>query len=369
MKSSWLGAAHPVPKQSGSVDRFANLSRPVAAVILLLLAALIVLGLALPTEFPIANPARGGGDNVRFYAQVIDRVRRGQPYPAAAVAELRAEHSAVRPFVVVRPPLLATAMARLPNVATADVILAVLAVATAFAWAYRLIDAGSGPVWLAGLALILFTGLAVPMNGHGTSLLHEAWAGVLIALSLATRTDRRFTLSVALGLLAALIRELAMPYLLVMAVMAFRERRRAEALAFTLALAATLVALAWHAHTVTALVTSHDLPSAGWVKFGGWSNVLRSDRWNLLVAAFGIWAAAFIAPLALLGAVSRKDGLGERLAALLGGYAVGFMVVGRPENAPWGLVTTPLVAVGLCLAIPALAALWRSALNTNSRPV
>jgi hypothetical protein len=192
-------------------------------------------------------------------------------------------------------------------------------------------------------------------------LFHESWAGLLIALSLALRTDRRFVAAVLIGLLAALIRELAMPYLLVMVLFAAYERKRGEAIAFALALLVSIGALAWHATAVTTLVTSHDLASPGWIRMGGWPFVLATAQWNAIVVLVGAWSAAVIVPVALVGAGGRRDWRELRLFVLLAGYCLGFLVVGRPQNSYWGMVTAPLFGVALGLAPAALVDIWRRA--------
>jgi hypothetical protein len=344
------------------LSRFASLPRTAAAAALLALAGLIALGLWLQNRPEPPGPG-GGSRDVALYRAIVGRVKTGQPYEAAAVAEHRAGLYPLKPFVVVRPPLLAEALARLPDERTGDRLLAALAAAVIVAWTLRLRAALPGPAGLALSALAVFTGVNASLDGGGASLFHETWAGLLIALSLAARSERRFAAAVALGLLAALVRELALPYLLVMAAIALAERRRTEAAAFAGAAAAALAALALHARALAPLVGAHDLASPGWVRLGGWAFVLATTRWNLLVVAAGPWMAALVAPLGLAGALGWKDPAGLRLATVLFGYTLGFMAVGRPENQYWGLLVSPLLGVGLALALPALADLGRRALR------
>ena len=342
------------------VSRFASLPRSAAIAILAGIAALVALGLAL--SFGQTAPKPGGApgaSDLALYRTVVQRVRAGEPYEQAVVAAQRAGHYPLKPFVVVRPPLLAEALARLPNEVAGDILLAVLAAATAGAWVIRLRSLWPRPLWLAASAAGLFTGVGAVMFGGGASLFHDAWAGLFIALSLALRTEKRFAAAVLVGLLAALIRELAIPYLLVMAMLALVERRRLEGAVFAGAAALALVALAWHAQAVMTLTTPADPASQGWVRLGGWGFVLATMRWNLLAIAAGGWVAAIIAPLALAGAAGWKDGTGLRLTALLFGYVLGFLAIGRPENSYWGLLIAPLAAVGLCLAPMALGDLVR----------
>jgi len=348
---------------TGRAGRFAGANRPVAIAILAILAALIVLGLLFPAAPTKAPTHAQGGDDLAFYRAVVARVRAGQPYEAAAVAQLHAVQGPLRPFLVVRPPALATMLAWLPDPRWGDAIMMLASAAVICAWGLRFHRLGWPPLAVGGAALCVFTGVAAPMVGKGMGLVHDAWAGLLIALSLAARTERRFAVAVALGLMAALIRELALPYLLVMALAALLERRRAEACAFAVALGVALAALAWHAHAVIALTSSQDLHSPGWVKFGGWRFVMATAKWDLFVILGGGAAAAAVVPLATAGAIGRGDGLGLRLAMLLIGYTLGFMAIGRPENGYWGLVTVPILAVALCFAPIALRDLWGRAVT------
>lgn len=343
------------------IGRFAAAPRPLAALILVALAGLILAGLPYALHpGPVTPPAHAVNGFI-LYGRVIDRVRSGEPYESAAVGELRTEGGPLKPFVTVRPPWLAEALARLPDAPSRDRALQCLALAVIAAWVIRLRTYAKGPIWMGFTAIALFTGVGASMVGAGSmSLFHEAWAGLLIALSLALRTEKRFLASALVGLLAALVRELALPYLAVMALVALAERRRSESVAFAVSLAAALAALDWHAHQVMALTRPTDVVSPGWIDWAGWGFVLLAAKWNLIVLALGLWAAAVLAPLALLGAAGRRDGLGLRLTVLLIGYSLGFMAIGRPANYYWGLTTAPILAVALSLSPAALADLARA---------
>jgi len=340
---------------AGRAGRFAAVTRPVAMAVLASLIAFIAMGLLFPAAATKVPTHAQGGDDLAFYRAVVARVRNGQPYEAAAVAQLHAVKGPLRPFLVVRPPALATMLAWLPDPRWGDMIMMLTSVAVICGWGVRFRQLGWPPLTVGAAAFCVYTGVAAPMVSHGMSLVHDAWAGLLIALSLAARTEKRFAAALALGLMAALIR------VLVMALAALMERRRAEAVAFAVALGVALAALAWHAHAVIALTSSHDLHSPGWVKFGGWRFVMATVKWELVVILGGGAAAAVVVPLAAAGAIGRSDGLGLRLAMLLVGYVLGFMAIGRPENGYWGLVTVPTLAIALCFAPSALRDLWSRA--------
>lgn len=333
------------------MTRFVTVSRATAIAILIVLATLTALGLPAARDLRPLRPI-GGSADLSFYRQIVDRMRKGAPYERTAVTAQRAANYPLRPFLTVRPPLLATLLSRLPDEAAGDLAMKALGLAVVMAWAWRLRGIRPGAPWRIGTALVVFAGVSVTLMGQGVSLMHEAWAGLLISLSLALRTEKHFALAVVFGLAAALIRELAMPFLGVMSLLAARERRWTEAAAFALALVMSLAALGMHAQAVIAQTTAQDSASPSWLAFGGWPFVLVASSWMLMVVP---WIGAAVVPGALLGAAAWRDSEGSRLFALLTGYTLGFTVIGRPENFYWGLVTAPLLAVGICFAPMALA--------------
>jgi hypothetical protein len=158
---------------------------------------------------------------------------------------------------VVRPPVLAIALAAISEEMVRRALLAVLAGITFLAWAWRLRAVVSSPVLYAFSLILLATGIAPAIVPQAYPL-HEVWAGLLIALSLAVRRPNAWIAAVLLGVAAAIIRELAAAYLLAMMVMAFKDGCRKEAAAWAIGLVIFAAALAVHAHDVNALVTASD---------------------------------------------------------------------------------------------------------------
>src|SRR6185312_8559571 len=124
-------------------------------------------------------------------------------------------------------------------------------------------------------------------------LMHECWAGLLAALSLglypgeaSSARPLRLAASLAAALAAGLVRELALPFLGVMALMR---------------------------HTLPAD------PGLSWVRLGGWGFVLAANRWNA-VLALRPWLPAVLVPAALVGALDWAGPVGRRLALTLLGY-------------------------------------------------
>lgn len=325
-------------------------SAPVRAGIAAALAlALLVVGLVSGVQ----KSPRGGppGDDSRLYLKVIDDVRAGQGYYPAAVREQRAYGYPLRPFVTVRTPVLAEALARLPGPPARRAAAGLLALAVVAAWTWRLRgEAGRplGPVFFgAALGLLFLLGSAAAAAYPRAYGQHELWAGLLLSLALAAYGRRAWLLSLMLVVAAAAVRELAAPVLPLMALMALAEGRRREALAWAGAVVLYAGGLAWHAVEVTRLTGPADEASSGWLALGGWPFVLLQMKWNALLLAMPAAMVALTAALVVLGLGGLKGPGETRTAAALLAYGLAFLVLGRPDNAYWGLLITPLWPVAL----------------------
>ncbi|MBB3348580.1 MULTISPECIES: hypothetical protein [unclassified Sphingomonas] len=338
----------------------ASFSFPVAlpprAVARLLLAAtimLIAIGLlspAPPTAHPAATASNG---DAALYRAIDRRVADGQGYYAAVAAEHRARDFPLKPFVAVRLPTRAW-IYRLVGAQGALWALRALALLAAMAFAYRL-RATIGPRLLWGGASAIAAASALPLANAVVALWPECWAGLLVALSLASRDQRRWRVAALLGLAAALFRELALPYLVAMAFAAVLERRHDEALGWAAAATAAVIALTAHASAVAAILRPGDAVSQGWVRAGGWSFDLAMARATTPLALFPTAATAVCVPLALYGWVSNSSGYTRRVTLALVTLLVPTLLIGRPENSYWGLMLAPVWLAGLPLALPAIA--------------
>jgi hypothetical protein len=297
---------------------------------------------------PIAHADAGRGD-VALTLQIIDDVAKGQSYYAAVAAEYRRWHYPLRPAVAVRSPLLALAMAALPDDAARSLTLRVLLIAVMAAWSWRLHRLYGRPV-IAGVGLLLLClGLLPGFAAHAYTF-HDIWAGALLALSLAVYDPRRWWWSVVLGFFAVAVRETAFPCLLAMGAAALFEGRRREALGWTAAMAAFLAVFAVHAHLLALQLKPDDQVSVSWLGLGGWPFVLLNAKWNALLMFAPPWLTAVLVPLMLLGLAAWPGPLGLRLALICAGYNLAFLVAGRPDNYYWGLIIAPLMALGLLAA-------------------
>lgn len=328
---------------------------------LLALLFLIAAGLALPPTRDAGGAPHGG--DAALYRQITARVAAGENYYDAAAVEQRASFYPLKPFTAVRLPVLAEFTAMVSPTG-ADLLLRLLAVAAAGGTAMRLAPRLRPP--LREMTILLSAASAGAFVQTGMAVWHELWAGLLITLALAWRTDRRWRLSVALGLAAALVRELALPFLLVMAAAAWLERGRREARAWIVAALIVLGVLMLHRQAVSTVALAGDVTSPGWLAFGGWRFDLALARQSLLIW-LPAWVAAIATPLALLGWCAWTGGYAARVAGLLILWMICFLVMGRPDNAYWGFLFAPLLPVGLALAPAALRDLVGAARAGRSR--
>lgn len=303
-----------------------------------------------------------------LYQRIIHRVAAGQSYYAAATAEQRAGHYPLRPVFTVRLPTLAVLLAQLPSPASRALWLKGLTCLAILLWGWRVQCDFRSPLLTAWVVFCLI--LACAFGFYGTSyLFHESWAAVLLLLSLGAydaardplARHARFWLCASLlsAFTAVLIRELAAPFLLVMAAMAVIEKRYREAGLWLAVGGAFTLFMLWHAQMVAGYLLPGDRVSQGWVRFSGWAGALHMLDWNGLLLLAPAAVTGIIVPCMGLGAAGWPGRTGARLFLLCAGYCLGFTVFGRHENSYWGLLVTPLLGLGLGFAPLALIRLGR----------
>ena len=349
-----------------STTRFRNLSPLLARILLVVLVAIIGYGSSIDFRGvldPQPELAPDKGD-VELYATIVGRVRAGENYYRVTGAELIARGYPVKPFLTWRLPTATWLIAALPDNKAASILLNLLVVALALAWVWQLQSlVVAWPKVIVGV-LLLTSGCIGCLAPNGI-FFQELWAMICIAGALALYRERTWGWSVALGTLALLFRELALPFACAMLVCAFFERRRAETVAWTVGIAVFAVALGLHAAAVNAVaVPALARQSQGWLVLGGWGFVLSASQWNVLAALLPKAAIPVLIPLALLGLAAWNSQLGARIALTMAFYVAAFLVVGRPDNDYWGLIYAPLLSLGLLFAPAALRDLARAALTT-----
>jgi hypothetical protein len=360
-----------VPQTAPTYDRFAHWERWPARIVLAVLAAFMVLAVLSPITVgrgEVARPPALGGlatagqtpvrfDDLRLYDAVIARLARGERYYDVVAQEHRKLPFPLKPGFAVRLPTLAVLAAWLgpQGLAAASVV---LALALGLAWWRRLGEEPGGRERRL-LAMILLLAGANFVLVRYFHVLHELWAGGLLALAFALhRPGQRWLAALLLAALALAIRETALPFVLLAAAMAAWRRDWRECCAWT-ALAGLFVAgWAWHLHQIALLAQPGDPQSAPWLTLRGLSGLLSL---YVLPTPLRFLPAALAGPvvvLCLFGWSGWKSPAGSFGTLLLLGYGLGFMIAGRPENWYWGALVTPVLFIGLAFLPMALRSVW-----------
>jgi hypothetical protein len=331
--------------------RFAALP-PLGARIALALIALLLAATFLALSTPAPPPASQATSDrsedmadVVLYETIVDRIRHGDGYYTAAAESLRSGNYPMKPFVTFRLPTLAQVQALLPPWASIALLWS-LCVAVVIAWHARLKSAFARVPPRIVAMMLLAGGLAVFVQPELVAF-HELWAGLLIALSLALRRPGRWIEAVAIGLAATLIRETAALYVATMAILAFAEGERREALGWGAALGILALAVAAHAHAVAQVIEPLDPTSPGWAGMLGFGFFVRTMAISTALAQFPLALAAPLVGLALVGWAAWRDPLALRALTVFALYAALLGVAGRVDTFYWGLLVAPTLLIGL----------------------
>ncbi|MDE1916380.1 MAG: hypothetical protein KGJ57_04485 [Sphingomonadales bacterium] len=311
---------------------------------------------------PLAT--RGRDADLALYDRVIARLRRGEPYYPVVAQEQRRGHYPLRPGLAVRLPTLAVIEAAIGG-GTQGLVLTILALALMLgvvaAWWGRLGQEGCSPAQRRMGTALMFLGASLGLNRY-FFVLHELWAGMLLALALGLHRpgQGRWRGAWLAAALALAIREHSLPFVLLMMVMAFWRREWREGAAWGALIALFGVGLAWHLHRVAAVTMPGDPLGPSWFAMrglAGWlSNVVLSSNLRFLPH----WLAGPLVVAMMLGWAGWRSACGATATLLFLGYGLLFMVAGRDDNFYWGLMIAPAMVVGLAFAPMAGAGLWRA---------
>jgi hypothetical protein len=352
-------------------DRFAHWRVWPARLLLLALVLLIVASALVPinagqstvhTRGFVENLAGKGAaerkrdEDLALYDVAIERIRKGENYYHFIVEEHRKAYYPVRPGLAVRLPTLAYFDAWAGNAGQAAAALLLLA-ATMLAWWRRLGEEPGGPEKRLLAFSFLFVGTSLGLNRYFFTL-HELWSGMLLALSFGLhRPGKRWLASLVVAALAVAIREHALPFILLMAAMAFWRRDWKEGAAWSGLALVFLAMLAWHLSIVAAQALPSDPLSPSWITFrglSGWlSNVVLSSNLRYLPH----WLAGPAMILMVFGWAAWKSPAGLFGLLLYLGYALAFMIAGRPDNYYWGAMVAPAMFLGLAFVPQGLRSL------------
>ena len=324
----------------------------VAATVLLLIAASLSERTSRDTPTaPVSTTAAAAPQgeardtDLALYDVIAARVAAGENYYRVAVEEQRARDFPVRPGLAVRLPTLAMLFAALGTVGMA-LLAGVLAVLTLGAWWLRLGEEPGGDDHRTIALLLLVIGAATGLKLQYL-VLHEVWAGLLLALSFGLHRPGRWGAAWLAAAAALAIREHALPFVLLMGAMAAYRRDWRETAAWGGLVLLFVIGLALHLAQVNPLISPADPASAAWIVWRGLggltSNVELSTSLHLLPG----WLAAPLVLLPLLGWAGWKSNAGLFGLLLFGGYGLLFMIAGRDNNFYWALVVTPCWFMGL----------------------
>jgi hypothetical protein len=348
-------------------DRFARLPRGAARAVLVAIVLMLMLSVwtALPSERgqavgspgeQVSAPVRDA--DLRLYDRIAARVAAGEGYYRSAIEEQRAGDFPVRPGVAVRLPTMAFLAALMGSEALAALLL--LGAVAAAAWFVRLGDEPGGRERRVTGTALLLAGMAAGLN-PAYLVLHEVWAGLLVALAIALHRPGRWHWAWLAAAAALAIREHALPFVLLLGAMAAWRRDWRETAAWAVLVALFALGLWLHLVQVNALLLPSDRPSDSWLALRG----LRGLTGNIVATSplqfLPPWLAAPLALLPLVGWAGWKSPLGTLGALLCAGYGLLFMIAGRDNNFYWALVVTPVWFVGLAFVPMTLRSLWRRA--------
>jgi hypothetical protein len=331
---------------SGSSTRYASLSRRQASLVLAAFVVFTVWGVAISwRRQPKLSSGEGEGD-LALYSHVVQRLSHGEGYYDSLGSELRAREYPTRSPFNWRTPLHLEILAHLPETAWGQYLLgsgALFAIGLAVAAPFRSGEYGL-VIWQA-----LLLGFPLAISGmYPVYFFAEMWTGVAISISVGLYAVGWRKLGAGTGVLALFFRELALPYVLIGLVLAWRQKKKSELWTWIAGLAAFSFYFGLHVMAVASRVPSSDhVPEVSrWIQFGGLRFLLITSRVGLL-QLYPFWWAAIYLPCALLGLAGWRHPLAGRVLATVVAYLLAFSVIGIPSaNYYWGAVYAPLLAFG-----------------------
>ena len=322
-----------------------SVSRTLAILILLSTAGLIILGLF---TFRMSDYTKvdGKGEDYKNYQSIIERIRSGESYYQAAHQELSNRGYPVESVFNWRLPWLGWLLGHMPNDRMGQTLAILLSSVAVLFWIHFAIK--EWPLIQVAAGGLLASGLTIYASLQEIYTMHELWAGALIFISLFAYGNGWKKLSWLSGTLALFIRELALPFVVVMFLKALYERQRQEVMAWGAGMLAFLGMFFIHAVETRNYMTSDNiLRVQHWADFNGWAFVLATLHTHPFLILLPSWITSVLVPLALLGLLAWRGPLGERLGLVVTVYMFLFLFVGKNFNAYWGFIYFGLLTLGL----------------------
>jgi hypothetical protein len=197
-----------------------------------------------------------------LYDAVAQRVRGGQSYYPALGTELRSRGYPTNRVFNWRMPTLTWLLAMFPDLGYARWLVIALIGMTLACW-YGVLRKDHGTMRAVAASSVLGIVL-LPLTIPSVIFYTEAWVGLLIALSLGAFGAGIRPLSVTTGVAALCMRELALPYVLVMLLVATVQRNRREQIAWMAGLVLFAVLFLAHSTIVRGTWDHPILGTNGW---------------------------------------------------------------------------------------------------------
>ncbi len=339
----------------------------------------------------IERARRGAGD-AALYRAIVDRIHNGEGYYNATAAEQTAQGYPTQSVFNWRTPLPLWLIGRLPQIEWAKYFLGLLSLGLMF-FAFESLAREKGNSFAIALCCaVLLSGPLLFTVLDNLFVMPVLWAGVFIALSLCAYGINKPKLGLGFGLGALFMCELALPYCLLCAAMAFlkdapgnsldtKENPRCihrglnirrwlniqgsiniEQISWGLGLIAWLIFFAWHWWNVSGLIAPDAIAHKhGWIRFGGAGFVLATAQMNAYLLLLPPWATALYFAAAMFGLAGWHTRLGTRIGLSACLYIMVFAFVGQDFNQYWGSIIAPLLCFGIVRFPGSLLHLCRAA--------
>jgi len=337
---------------------YANAPAWLARLLVLAVIALVLLAAASHKTISPARAKPNDYHDTALYRTMVDNVAKGKGYYSTIEYEHRAHGYPTSPPQVFREPTLAYFLASLRTYTARNAALYLLAAAVMFKFYTALLHSNLSAARRIGFMAAASTGVGF-VAARDASYSHEVWAALLLALALLLYRADRWWPSIVVAVVACLVRELAFPFLLVMAAWSLFEHKRREFTGWLMGIIAFTAAITLHLRAAAQLYRPGDMTSESWIALGGWPFVLETARFNVLLHGAPLPIIAFAVCCAVIGLAGATDARSQRAAFIVAGYLAALTIIGRPGNYYWGIIYAPMLPIGFVYAPVALRDLYQ----------
>lgn len=301
------------------------------------------------------------GDNELYWA-IANRVAAGEEFYQASAQELSARNYPMASVFNWRMPLPIALVGWVHYPWIARLILGAIGLGALVLGVEMLVrERRHSPE--AALGALLLTGPLGLCVLDDLFVMPVLWAGAWIALSVCAYGLEWRRLAIAAGLVAPFFRELALPYCLLCAALAWRDRRPREVAIWAGGLAMWAVYFGYHCVEVLRLIPANAPAHPGsWIQFGGLPFAIATTQMNPYLLVVPQWVTGLYFASGLFALAGWNTPAGRRIGATVCLFVILFAVVGRPFNYYWGLLTAPLFCLAVAQFPGTLVDCWRAAI-------